>query len=109
MQVKPIIRIYFSVLLFIVFILHSGVELSVHNYFHTQKQSAYNYPGTPAIKLACSCFSDFRLPFTEIDIQEIKAPDFVYQAQSSFYLPEVLIQSTHGVSLRGPPTFKNQI
>ena len=108
MQLRPAIRTCFSVLLFVVFLLHSVAQLPVHNYFHEQKSASCSHPNSAEIKFSCTCFSDFCLPFTQVDIQEIETPDFVYRAQSSFYLSHVLIQSNLSVSLRGPPTFENK-
>src|SRR5213595_1889099 len=100
---KSAIRIFFGIMLITLFSLKAGIGLSLHNYFHSQKNSYNTAATSKGINVNCSCLSDFYLPFTEISQQKICIQPPVYITHNFFYptsLPVVLSLYT---SLRAPP------
>jgi hypothetical protein len=102
MQLKHTIRIFFAILLIVVFSLKAGMGLYLHNYFHV-KNNSNSSTGSAEIKFNCNCISDFYLPFTEISQQKISLPSFTYEERTFSYASSIFFSTSVFHSLRAPP------
>jgi hypothetical protein len=105
MKLKDTIRKFFAVLLIIVFSLKAGMGLYLHNSIHAKNNSCTSLPGSTEIKFACSCVTDFYLPFTEASQQKINLPSFTYGEYTLSYTSSLFLAATIYHSLRAPPIF----
>jgi|SRR5437868_3089709 len=103
MQLKHTIRKFFALLLIIVFSLKAGTGLYLHSYFHVKNNFCTSPVGSTEIKYACSCITDFYLPFTEISQQKITLPFFTYEVRTFSYASSIFFSTPIFYSLRAPP------
>lgn len=103
MQLERIIKAYFVLFLFVAFSVQNGIALYLHNYFHEEKQSLPVSNSTSQIKINCSCFSDFCLPFTETSQQKINLLPVTYGVYNCFYTACIILIPSLHLSLRAPP------
>src|SRR5215471_17649666 len=105
MQLRQPIKSFFAILLVVVFSLQAGVGLYLHNSFHAKNYVCSSSATSKEIKLACNCFTDFSLPYTEGSIQKITALSFLYQEHIYSFAPSASLTSPVFHSLRAPPIF----
>lgn len=105
MRLKNTIRKLFAVLLIVVFSVKAGTGLYLHDSIHSKNKSCASLPGSTEIKFACSCITDFYLPFTEASHQKINLPSFTYEEHAFSYASSIFLTTIIYHSLRAPPAF----
>jgi hypothetical protein len=101
---RPIIRKFFALLLIGVLSLKGGAGLYFHDYLHIKKNNVCTQSGNSAtLKYACSCITDYYLPFTATAQQTIGSAPVPYQEHCFFYAGAEGFAPLIFYSLRAPP------
>src|SRR3954452_8274161 len=104
MQLTQPIRKFFTLLLIVALSLKAGTGLYLHDYFHIKNNFCASPIGSTEIKYACTCITDFYLPFTEISQQKIVSTFFPSEDRIFFYASPIFFATHVFYSLRAPPS-----
>jgi len=103
MQLKQPIKSFFAILLVVIFSLQAGAGLYLHNTLHVKNYHCESSAASTKIKLACSCFTDFNLPYTESPTQKTLQPPLIYQDHIYAFISLTPFTFPVFHSLRAPP------